>query len=143
MKKNQLTVDSLVLLQFRAWRLLRQQLSQEFKGQQLTVIEWLSLLMIEKSAQEELTISDLAELLSMPLSQVTVIAKTLEKSQFIKQKTDHDDRRRQRLYITGKGHGYLDYMRSHAKLSALPTLNEEELTSYVKVLNSLLEQLAE
>jgi DNA-binding MarR family transcriptional regulator len=140
-QKDKISLDSLILLETRAYKTIRIHCKKILKPRGLNLTEWLMLLVIEKKNQEGIKLSEIAETLVIPASQVTLIAKKLESRQLIKAKTLADDNRYKGIHITARGRGLIGEIRSELNLFFQPA-KKADINTHVGVINLIIESLA-
>lgn len=100
---DNMTMYEMCLLHSRADRALRLVVSRELEDYDITMMQWLLLSTVNKSANGGMRMTELAETLDVTMPQITALMNDLVKLKLAKQKVNASDRRSRRLSVTPLG----------------------------------------
>ncbi len=120
MKVSELTMYQACLLHSRADRTLRGVVTSHLEQFKITRMEWLLLAAIVESDSKALSMTDLAQILSVSLPQVTALVTNLLKDGLVKQREAKHDRRSRFVSASAKGRTLI----SKIEMSMRNTLRE-------------------
>lgn len=132
----------LVHTQFDRW--VRSQISQALDGTELTMMEWLLLVSINKNQDEELSVTEAAELLGVSLPQVTALTQQLVKKDLISLEVESEDRRSRRLRISSRGQVLCTTALRHIEEAVEEDMKDStQLKTYRRLLSAMVDRSSE
>lgn len=139
---NQYTTYNTGLLQAKAYRYLKQYISDVLRKYDLSSLEWAMLGQLFDN--EKMRAVDIAKRLGVEAPLVTNLVDTLEKKQLATRVSDSADRRAKHITLSDKGKALVPVIESHMKQKMkelLKGLRTSEILTYIKVLEQIASQL--
>lgn len=103
MPHRQLTTYQVVISQTRAFRALRNFMTDTLKHYGLTLTEWLMIGRVVDTAEKGVRISELAAELGVEMPVITNLVNRAEKTGWVIRMADAEDKRAKRVYSTKEG----------------------------------------
>lgn len=128
------------LLHARSDRAFRAAVAEKLEQSKITMMEWLLLGVVSKGSNKGVSMSDIAQTLTVTLPQVTALVNKLLPAKLIKQKSASSDRRSRLVSLTSKGQLAFDEMSElldASKESIFASAPAEQLDEYLAVLKRL------
>ncbi|HEX5166686.1 MAG TPA: MarR family transcriptional regulator [Thermomicrobiales bacterium] len=136
MPSDQLVEDLLFL-----WRLLRQSTHPAYRGE-ITLEQYWLLRILRRTAEDGLSIGELAARTGVGQSSITTACKRLEKAGLVSRRRDARDERVVRVSLTAEGVEQVEQWR-HAKRAALTQLLEPLTAGERRTLEQLMRRVVE
>jgi DNA-binding MarR family transcriptional regulator len=138
--KTTIKPSEILLLHSRADRSLRALVSDQLDDEDITMMEWLLLDIIQSGPKDGLSMSSIAEQLSVTLPQVTALMTGVAKKRLVRQKTQRRDRRSRHALLTEKGRRVLESAETNIAAAMnkwMSSLSMESKNLYPKILEKL------
>ena len=127
------------LLQAKAHRKLRQEVSTLLSPFNLNLLEWALLGIV--SADKQVRITSAASELGVEIPMITSLLNSLEEKKMIERRVDQQDKRKRTLTLTKLGTETLSCSQSHLKTELqhfFSQVSATDLQGYFKVLNAII-----
>lgn len=141
---TQLNAYSSGLLQGKAYSRLHRYLTNTLLPYNVSVPEWK--LLGQLFENHKIKLNELADLLSYDPPMVTKLVKRLEKKELVKREQDPSDERAKIITITQEGSKLIKELEPKVKITMaqiLKGISKEELTTYIKVLITIVNNTQE